>query len=66
MTYSMRLSTACLAMAMTGGAILAYAGADSMLSSDDSAFLKKAAKGGMAEVELGKLASELDFIHQAA
>ena len=29
-----------------------------MLNSDDSDFLKKAAKGGMAEVELGKLAYE--------
>jgi putative membrane protein len=41
---------------MASGGVFAYGRADSKLNSDDSDFLKKAAKGGMAEVELGKLA----------
>jgi putative membrane protein len=32
--------------------------ADSKINSDDKAFVKNAAKGGMAEVELGRLASQ--------
>lgn len=56
MKLSMRLSSACLVVLMAGGWILAYGRANSALNSDDSDFLKNAAKGGMAEVELGKLA----------
>jgi putative membrane protein len=56
MKLSTRLSTACLVVLMAGGWVLAHGGADSALNGDDSDFLKKAAEGGMAEVELGKLA----------
>lgn len=45
----------CGLLLATGAAVL-WAADSTKLSSDDADFLKKAAQGGMAEVELGKLA----------
>jgi putative membrane protein len=45
-----------LLLATCGGGLLAYA--QSQVSSADRTFMDKAAQGGMAEVQLGQLASE--------
>lgn len=51
------LSTAVLALAVSGGALAqAASGADAKLSHQDSSFLKDAAEAGNAEVEGSKLA----------
>ncbi len=50
-----KLCSVFIVLYIAGGSLIAGGRADS-LNSDDSDFLKKAAKGGMAEVELGNLA----------
>ena len=53
-----QVATAVAVLALLGGAAFAQKNTANRLVGTDSSFITKAAQGGMAEVELGKLATE--------